>query len=104
MHEKTVNTPKAFRKDKNMKFKRKNIGIELICISILSLLPLKGSSLQFVDSSDRKVVRNGIKRNERNEPTTLNIPGDETNEYYDLNHHSRSKRSNQGKLIYGMYY
>ena len=65
---------------------------------------MEGSSLQFMDSSDRKSVRNGVKWNERNEPTTFNIPGDETNDYYDLDHRSRSKRSSQGKLIYGIYY
>ena len=87
-----------------MKSKQTHIRIELICIAILSLLPLEGSSLQFMDSTDRKNLKNGIKWNERNEPTSLNILDDETNGYYDLSYHSRYKRSSQGKLNRGKYY
>ena len=83
-----------------MKFEqRKYACIELICFSILSLLPLKGSSLEFMDSSPRKQVGNEITWKGRNKPTIFDIQDDETNEYYDLNNPSRYKRSIKGKLF-----
>ena len=75
---------------------RKQVCIELICLSILSLLSLEGYSFQLRDSSEQNEFRNGIQRNKINQPTTLDVPIGETyNEFYQTE--ERYRRSAEGK-------
>ena len=83
-----------------MKAKTRTICIELICFSILCLLPLMGNSLNVIDPRFHKNVRRKAPDHNPNNPSILNIPIDETIDInpakYDI---SRFKRNSQGNLF-----
>ena len=82
-----------------MKAKTRTICIELVCFSILCLLPLMGNSLNVIDSRFHKNVRSKAKDHNRNTPSILSIPIDDTIDINSANHDiSRFKRNSQGKL------
>ena len=76
---------------------RKTISIELICISILSVLPLGGNSLH-IDSTAKNYDKNYIKWNEINKPTTFSVPIEDLKYYNEGSIQYRHKRSAQGKI------
>ena len=72
---------------------RKTICIELICISILSVLPLGGSSV-YIES---EAQRNHVRGKYLNEPTSFSVPIEDVIDYHEESVHYRHKRSAQGK-------
>ena len=74
---------------------RKTICIELICISLLSVLPIGGSSQHF-DSGAQKYDRNHVRGSSRNEPTTLSVPIQDVSDYHAESVHARHKRAAPG--------
>ena len=78
--------------------KRRTLCLELICVALVSFLPLGGYSLQFVDSSSHKLVRNGLQWEEQNHPTTLNLQQHELDDNIETFNYLRHKRSTKGKL------
>ena len=82
-----------------MKAKTRTICIELVCFSILCLLPLMGNSLNVIDSRFHKNVRSKAQDHNRNTPSILNIPIDDTIDINSAKHDiSRFKRNSQGNL------
>ena len=71
----------------------KTICIELICISILSVLPLGGSSIYIESEAHKSHVRG----RHLNEPTSFSVPIEDVNDYHEESVHFRHKRSAQGK-------
>jgi len=82
-----------------MKAKTRTICIELVCFSILCLLPLMGNSLNVIDSRFHKNLRSKAKDHNRNTPSILSIPIDDTIDINSAKHDiSRFKRNSQGNL------
>ena len=77
--------------------KRRAVCLELIFIALISFLPLGGYSLQFLDSSSDKLVRNGVQWEEQNHPTTLNLQQHELGDNFETFNYLRHKRSTKGK-------
>ena len=77
----------------------KTICIELICMSLLSLFPIGGSSVHY-DSGAQKYDRNHVRGSNRNEPTTLSVPIQDVSDYHAESVHSRHKRAASGNKIF----
>ena len=76
--------------------------MELLC-TIVTLLLLECTSLEFMDTGNRKYVGSNLQWKEANRPKILSIQKDElSTELHKVRSQSRHKRSEESKFLVGI--